>query len=103
MLIYMARKVQYGSISLHIKHLLDSWFGSEQLCKCPNVIGETRFHCWRDAQRLVYPAEIVIREVQSASGELPLHTPRRCRRSRKAAYWDHGGPSETPARAVLVN
>jgi hypothetical protein len=31
------------------------------------VIGQASFHRWRHAQALVYPTEIIIREVQSAS------------------------------------
>jgi hypothetical protein len=32
------------------------------------VIGQPRFHRWRHSQCLVYPAEIVIREVQGTRG-----------------------------------
>jgi nicotinic acid mononucleotide adenylyltransferase len=32
------------------------------------VIGQPRFHRWRHSQRLVYPAEIVICEVQGTRG-----------------------------------
>jgi hypothetical protein len=31
------------------------------------VIGDSRFHRWRHAQRFMYPAEIVIREIQSCA------------------------------------
>src|SRR5580658_5065662 len=27
------------------------------------MIGQTGFHCWRDAQRLVNPAEVVVKKV----------------------------------------
>ena len=40
----------------------------QKLPQSPNVIGQSSFHCWCHAQRFVYPAEVVIREVQGASG-----------------------------------
>lgn len=36
--------------------------------QAPNVTGNARFHCWRHSQAFVYPTEIVIREMQGASG-----------------------------------
>src|ERR1039458_5148891 len=45
------------------------WAGRRlQVLKRPNVVGNIRFHSGCHAKALVYPAEIVIREVQSASG-----------------------------------
>ena len=40
----------------------------------PNVIGDPGLHCWRDAQRAVNPAEVVIGKVQAVRGPqvLPL-------------------------------
>jgi hypothetical protein len=38
---------------------------SNDFFQCPDVTGQTRFHCWVDAQRLVNPAKIVVHEIQS--------------------------------------
>jgi hypothetical protein len=32
----------------------------EQFVETPNVIGTPRFHCWRDAERLMDSAEVVV-------------------------------------------
>lgn len=41
---------------------------SKQFGNRPNMICQPRFHRWRNPQRLMYPAKIVVSKMQSASG-----------------------------------
>jgi hypothetical protein len=57
--------------------------------KTPNMIGYSGFHRWRHTERFVYPAEIVIREVQSASGFVVVQLPAESfRQAREATDFD---------------
>jgi hypothetical protein len=42
----------------------DSSKQAHQLFNLPNMIGKTSGHSWRDPQRLVNPAEVVVNKVQ---------------------------------------
>ena len=56
------------------------------------MIRDTRFHRWGDAQRLMYAAEIIVREVQCdcCSQILPLFRERICQPSQAADMHSHG-------------
>ena len=49
------------------------WNQCNQFLHVPDVIREPRFHCWRNPQRLVDPAEVVMHVVESYGMSMVLH------------------------------
>ena len=58
-----------GSALLRLLH----WYERDQFLDTPNMIRQTSFHSWSDAQCLMNAAEVVVREVQRNSMTMILN------------------------------